>query len=126
MRRLAAVNRLIRYGVLATVGTVGLLHATPLFVRRVHDMAMGGALVFPFVIGIFIELTLPTKMMNDLGILIGATEVREGFSSLMILHIYLFLFTLFLFFWPGTKGPNKYGFTDNTDAVSRLIKRMRG
>jgi uncharacterized membrane protein YhaH (DUF805 family) len=121
-----AVNleKMIPYSIVATLGIVWLLQSLPLLIRRIHDINMGGIIVVPFFLGVFVEFTLPAGIKTDI-ISLFSGSTRWIYSSFLSIHIFLFLFLLFLFLFPGTKGPNKYGFTDNTDEISRFIKQLK-
>ena len=69
-----------------------------LYVRRLHDMNLSGMLVFGYVV---------------LSLLIGALEFAALSPEIekirLVFNILVIISFMFLLFWPGSKGPNKFG-----------------
>lgn len=89
--------------ILAIIVTIGFaiaiwIASLSLYVRRLHDMNLSGMLVFGYV---------------ALSILISALEFADTNSTVIMLrlifNVLVIISFLILLFWPGTKGPNKYG-----------------
>ncbi len=102
-------------------------------VRRLHDMNISGW-AYPFAVfvpsialAIFQTLSAETVKIEDMGFLLGSmasskmttvveyTELFPNFNALVLATIAVYIhghvFALMMFFWPGTKGRNRFDVT---------------
>lgn len=93
-----------------------------LYVRRLHDMNLSGIWVLGYIVISLIIGGLEVAVTVDPAL---AAQAPAVIMIRLVFNILVIISLLLLLFWPGTKGPNKYG-EDPLNRNSEYIDEVFG